>query len=112
MRWLSDVALHRYEHFNGAGSDPGLAKGMRFENGDLIDVEAIISNKLKAEEHVWVILNEDLALMEAERKKEYWLELIWLNVLFVKTKFTREPLQGPQQLSVLKKLNQLLEHAL
>jgi hypothetical protein len=71
IRWLSDVALHRYEHFNGAGSDPGLAKGMRFENGDLIDIESIISNKLKAEEHVWVILNEDLALMEAERKKEY-----------------------------------------
>ena len=31
IRWLSDVALHRYEHFNS--QDPGLAKGMRFENG-------------------------------------------------------------------------------
>jgi hypothetical protein len=27
---------------------------------------------LKSEEHVWVILNEDLALMEAERKREFW----------------------------------------
>jgi hypothetical protein len=31
VRWLSDVALHRYEHFFGV--DPGLAKGMRYENG-------------------------------------------------------------------------------
>jgi len=31
VRWLSDVALHRYEHFES--SDPGLAKGMRYENG-------------------------------------------------------------------------------
>ena len=67
MRWLSDVALHRYEHFNGAGSDPGLAKGMRFENGDMIDMEFTICDKLEPEEHVWVILKEDLALMEAER---------------------------------------------
>lgn len=71
VRWLSDVALHRYEHFNGTGSDPGLAKGMRFENGDLIDIEGIVNNKLKSDEHVWVILNEDLALMEAERNKNY-----------------------------------------
>jgi len=44
---------------------------MRFENGDLIDIEATVCNKLKSEEHVWVILNEDLALMEAERKREF-----------------------------------------
>lgn len=40
------MALHRYEHFNGAGSDPGLAKGMRFENGELIDMDLIIIDKL------------------------------------------------------------------
>ena len=68
VRWLSDVALHRYEHFNGAGSDPGLAKGMRFENGELIDMDLIIVEKLPPDTHVWVILKEDLALMEAENK--------------------------------------------
>ena len=61
--------MHRYEHFNGAGSDPGLAKGMRFENGELIDMDLIIIDKLKADTHVWVILKEDLALMESENKQ-------------------------------------------
>jgi hypothetical protein len=65
VRWLSDVALHRYEHFFGV--DPGLAKGMRYENGTIIDMETtIISDKLENEIHVWVILKEDLALMESE----------------------------------------------
>lgn len=64
MRWLSDVALHRYEHFFGV--DPGLAKGMRYENGNLIDMDTIISDKLDSDIHVWVILKEDLALMESE----------------------------------------------
>ncbi len=67
VRWLSDVALHRYEHFFGV--DPGLAKGMRFENGQLIDMDFIISDKLEEETHVWVILKEDLALMESEQNK-------------------------------------------
>jgi hypothetical protein len=26
IRWLADVALHRFEHF--FGEDPGMAKGM------------------------------------------------------------------------------------
>ena len=64
IRWLSDVALHRYEHFHN--QDPGLAKGMRFENGTLIDMEVTICDKLTANSDVWVILKEDLALMEAE----------------------------------------------
>ena len=64
IRWLSDVALHRYEHFHN--QDPGLAKGMRFENGTLIDMDITICDKLEGDTHVWVILKEDLALMEAE----------------------------------------------
>jgi len=59
------VALHRYEHFFNV--DPGLAKGMRYENGTLIDMDSIICDKLENEIHVWVILKEDLALMEAEQ---------------------------------------------
>jgi hypothetical protein len=68
VRWLSDVALHRYEHFEG--TDPGLAKGMRYENGAMVDMDCIISDKLEIEVHVWVILKEDLALMEAEQAKQ------------------------------------------
>jgi hypothetical protein len=67
VRWLSDVALHRYEHFES--SDPGLAKGMRYENGAMIEMDCIISDKLENDVHVWVILKEDLALMEAEMAK-------------------------------------------
>lgn len=67
VRWLSDVALHRYEHFFGV--DPGLAKGMRYENGTLIDMDNIICDKLENEIHIWVILKEDLALMESEQQK-------------------------------------------
>ena len=67
IRWLSDVALHRYEHF--FNQDPGLAKGMRFENSTPIDMDLIICDKLKNDDHVWVILKEDLALMEAEMSK-------------------------------------------
>ena len=58
------MALHRYEHFHN--QDPGLAKGMRFENGTLIDMDITICDKLENDTHVWVILKEDLALMEAE----------------------------------------------
>ena len=64
IRWLSDVALHRYQHFHS--QDPGLAKGMRFENGQMIDMELVIGRELEQDAHVWVILKEDLALMEAD----------------------------------------------
>ena len=71
VRWLSDVALHRYEHFHN--SDPGLAKGMRFEDGNLLNMDYCICDNeklLELDAHVWVILKEDLALMEAERSQE------------------------------------------
>ena len=65
IRWLSDVALHRYQHFHN--QDPGLAKGMRFESGDTIDMELTINRELQPNSNVWVILKEDLALMEADQ---------------------------------------------
>ena len=39
---------------------------MRFENGQMIDMEQIICRYLEQDQHVWVILKEDLALMEAD----------------------------------------------
>ena len=39
---------------------------MRFENGKTIDMELVIYNQLSHDSHVWVILKEDLALMEAD----------------------------------------------
>jgi hypothetical protein len=45
VQWLADVALLRYEHFHG--SDPGLAKGMRFEDGDFLDMQMPINETEK-----------------------------------------------------------------
>lgn len=75
VQWLADVALHRYEHFHN--SDPGLAKGMRFEDGDFLDMQLPINETDKLQQldsmesvHVWVVLKEDLALLEAERARK------------------------------------------
>ena len=58
------MAIHRYQHF--CGQDPGLAKGMRYENGITIDMEQVICRELENASEVWVMLKEDIALMEAE----------------------------------------------
>ena len=58
------MALHKYQHFHS--QDPGLAKGMRFENGTIIDMDLVIHRELENDAEVWVILKEDLALMEAD----------------------------------------------
>ena len=40
--------------------------GMRFENGNEINMEMTIFHELQTESHVWVILKEDKALEEAD----------------------------------------------
>ncbi len=45
---------------------------MRFESGDQVDMEHIICDKLEDDMHIWVILKEDLALIEAENIQGYW----------------------------------------
>ena len=47
--------------------DPGLAKGMRYENGNFIGWDFIIKDTVPDDVHIWVILKEDLALIEAEQ---------------------------------------------
>ncbi|EGR28310.1 hypothetical protein IMG5_178900 [Ichthyophthirius multifiliis] len=54
IRWLGDVAVFRYEHFYGNLS--GTPKGVRFESGDLLPMDGIISDHLQSDSHVWVIL--------------------------------------------------------
>ena len=39
---------------------------MKFENGVIIDMDLIIHRELENMQEVWVILKEDLALMEAD----------------------------------------------
>ena len=64
IRWLSDVALHRFQHFYN--QDPGLAMGMRYESGNEINMDMTIFNELANKQHVWVILKEDKALEDAD----------------------------------------------
>ena len=44
---------------------------MRFESGTMIDMEQVIHRELESESHVWVILKEDLALMEADQNNHF-----------------------------------------
>ena len=66
--WLSDVAIHRYDHFYGI--DTGAAKGVRLENGVTLNMQDICNETLSDDMHVWVILKEDVALMEAQKLKK------------------------------------------
>ena len=43
-RWLGDVAVFRYEHFHGSLN--GTHNGVRFESGDLLPMDGIISDHL------------------------------------------------------------------
>ena len=47
---------------------------MRFENGNTIDMELTINRELDPDSHVWVILKEDLALMEADQNANNHLD--------------------------------------
>ena len=62
---------------------------MRFEDGNLLNMDyAICDNEklLESDVHVWVILKEDLALMEAEKSQEMW-ELIITDFKIIKTNY-------------------------
>jgi len=62
IRWLADVAIHRYNHFNSA--DVGVAKGVRFDNGTNLVMDDIINEHLSDDSHVWVVLKGNLRSRE------------------------------------------------
>mmetsp|Transcript_21689 Transcript_21689/g.25171 ORF Transcript_21689/g.25171 Transcript_21689/m.25171 type:complete len:116 (-) Transcript_21689:190-537(-) len=66
IRWLGDVAIFRYDHFYG--SLTGTPKGIRFENGTTLNMDDIINENLKEDQHVWVILKEDLEALGLDFK--------------------------------------------
>ncbi|KAL4463525.1 hypothetical protein ABPG72_014928 [Tetrahymena utriculariae] len=68
IRWLGDVAVFRYEHFYGNLS--GTPKGVRFESGDLLPMDGIISDHLQDDSHVWVILKEDMEGLGIQKDKK------------------------------------------
>lgn len=50
----------------------GSAKGVRLENGATLNMQDICSETLSEDMHIWVILKEDVALMEAQKLKKRW----------------------------------------
>ncbi len=54
IRWLADVAIHRYDPM--CGIDVGPAQGIRFDNGVELVNDDIINEHLTDDSHVWVVL--------------------------------------------------------
>ena len=54
IRWLADVAVHRYEHFYNV--DLGVAHGVKYDTGDILNMDDTVSEKLSNDSHVWVML--------------------------------------------------------
>ena len=84
LRWLSDVALHRYDP--ECCLDTGLMAEMRFENGVQLSPEGMIADELTDDVHIYLVLLgrypphpsslmrratiEDLIKQEAEKSKK------------------------------------------
>ena len=54
LRWLSDVALHRYDP--ECCLDTGLMAEMRFENGVQLSPDGMIADELTDDVHVYLVL--------------------------------------------------------
>ena len=54
VKWLGDVAIFRHSHFYQPINST--TKGIKFENGEMLDLNAIISSTLADGTHVWVLL--------------------------------------------------------
>ena len=54
LRWLSDVALHRYDP--ECCLDTGLMAEMRFENGVQLSPEGMIADELTDDVHIYLVL--------------------------------------------------------
>jgi hypothetical protein len=67
IRWLTDVAIFRYE--NLTGTTCGLAYGLKLENGNMCDLHETINTILKKEENVWILLKEEFDIYQEEIQK-------------------------------------------
>ena len=64
VSWLGDVAIFRYKDDNGLST--GMCLGMRVENGNKIPMKSSINEVLQDEQHVWVILQDDMEAIELQ----------------------------------------------
>ena len=70
IRFSPDLSAERRAALQKFGVDAGMAKGVRYESGAQIDMDKIICDELEEDIHVWIILKEDMALLEAESKEK------------------------------------------
>lgn len=77
IRWLADVAIHRFDPEYAFGT--GVVHELRMENGVLLNMRGTISDELQDDVHVFVQLFDDWNLQQkmAESKKGRWFN-IWL----------------------------------
>jgi hypothetical protein len=68
IKWLGDVSVLRYD--NMYGMITGTPKGIRYENGTFLDLNAIISESVQDDQHVWIVLQEDMEAIDAEARKK------------------------------------------
>lgn len=72
VKWLGDVAIFRHTHFYSPITST--TKGIKLENGELVDLNSVISQALPNNTHVWVVLKgslrsivEDIEAMASEK---------------------------------------------
>ena len=54
IMWLAHVAIARYD--NSFGLELGVPKGLKTDEGEILDPEASVNMTLKDGQHVWVVL--------------------------------------------------------
>eukprot|EP00742_Colponemidia_sp_Colp-10_P007856 GILJ01008472.1.p1 GENE.GILJ01008472.1~~GILJ01008472.1.p1 ORF type:complete len:114 (+),score=8.89 GILJ01008472.1:61-402(+) len=67
LRWLANVGVARYD--KTLGMELGLPRGIRFEDGTRLDMADVVNAKLQEDDHVWVLLRDDVAGEEQPESK-------------------------------------------
>ena len=64
MKWLADVAVHKFD--DNYNMHAGTPAGLRFQNGTEIDFRAAnIQEELTDDVHIWVVFKDDM--LEGEK---------------------------------------------
>lgn len=72
VKWLGDVAIFRHSHFYTQINST--TKGIKLENGEMIDLNAIISSSLAENTHVWVVLKGN-KFHSYQRIQKLWVKM-------------------------------------
>ena len=67
LKWLGDVAIFRFDQFYSTNT--GTTKGIRYENGTMLNMNEIIKDVLTDQSHVWVVLKEDLEALGIDNQR-------------------------------------------